>query len=345
MEKYKVALFKGLHEFETVELEKPVCGADDVLVKVTSCALCTLEQRIYSGLFKRYPYAGGHEVAGIVESTGARVKGVKPGDKVALRLLHSCGECYQCRTGHPNLCVDQYYAQLHEGYSGAGGLAEYLCVPKTHVYKLAEDTDMDRACLAEPLACCIHSVNAANIYFGEDVVVIGAGVMGLLHVQLAKMRGARVIVTDIDSGRLEKAKAVGADVVINPAQEDSVARVKEETEGRGADAVLCTLAISSLAADSIAMAGKEGRVVFYSAFHPDLPVEFSPSQVHSFEQKIIGALNPTPADFTAAARMLSYGLIDVDCIISDKVPMTEIDRAFAEAVDSSTFRIIVKPQL
>lgn len=343
METYKVSIHSGVREMETRILQKREPAGDEVLLKVTSCAICTLEQRIWKGVIARYPYAGGHEAAGIVEAVGPDVKGVKPGDKAAARLLNSCGECYYCRSGHENLCVASFVAHTHSGVMGAGGFAEYMTVSAKAVYKLADDVDLDHAALAEPLACCVHSIRNARIQLGDDVVVIGAGIMGALHIRLAKMSGARVIVSELDPVRMDVARKMGADIVINANEADPIAQVKELTEGRGADAVFCTVATSAVAKQAVDMAGKLGRVVMYTSFFPDLPIEISPTKLHSGEQILTGSVNPNPVDFLTATRLLSRKLIDVSSLISDRVPMAEIDRAFREAVEPNTYRIIVKP--
>ena len=174
-------------------------------------------------------------------------------------------------------------------------------------------------------------------------VVIGAGIMGALHIRLAKMGGARVIVSELDPARMDVARKMGADIVINASEADPIAQVKELTEGRGADAVFCTVATSAVAKQAVDMAGKLGRVVMYTSFFPDLPIEISPTKLHSGEQILTGSVNPNPVDFLTATRLLSRKLIDVSSLISDRVPMAEIDRAFREAVEPNTYRIIVKP--
>ena len=215
---YKVSIHSGVREMETRILQKREPAGDEVLLKVTSCAICTLEQRIWKGVIARYPYAGGHEAAGIVEAVGPDVKGVKPGDKAAVRLLNSCGECYYCRSGHENLCVASFVAHTHSGVMGAGGFAEYMTVSAKAVYKLADDVDLDHAALAEPLACCVHSIRNARIQLGDDVVVIGAGIMGALHIRLAKMSGARVIVSELDPVRMDVARKMARTSSSTPAK-------------------------------------------------------------------------------------------------------------------------------
>ena len=342
MDTYKVSVMEDAGEIEFRELEKKQPTGKQVLIKVDSCAICTMEQRVYRGIMKYYPFAGGHEVAGIVEAVGPEEKHIKTGDKVAVRLLTSCGECFYCRNGHENQCEISFIAKTHEGLNGPGGLAEYMLVDGESVYKLSDDVNLEHAALTEPLACVVHSIRRGQIDLGDDVVVAGCGIMGALHIELAKRRGARVICTEVDDERIEIAKSVGADVVINSSKENVVEKVKELTGGRGADVVFCTVPVASVAEDCVNMAGKLGRIVFYTSFHPDKPIEISPSKIHSGEQIITGTVNPSRADFLTSTRLISSHMINFDNLISDRVPLEEIDRAFKEAIDPHTYRIIVK---
>ena len=222
METFKVAVLEGEKNIVFHEAQKREPDDKQVLVKVDSCAICTLEQRFYTGVMNRYPFAGGHEASGVVEAVGKKVAGVKPGDKVAIRLLNSCGECYYCRNGHENQCVKSFIAETQECAMGPGGLAEYMMVSAADVYKVADDADLAHVSLTEPLACCVHSIENGQIELGNDVVVIGIGIMGALHIQLAKLKGARVIACELDEKRLEVAKKMGADVLVNSGKVDAV---------------------------------------------------------------------------------------------------------------------------
>lgn len=341
MRKYKVNVISQERETKFMELDLKSPAPTQVLVKVKNCAICTLEQRIYSGVMKRYPFAGGHEVSGIVEEIGEAVSGISLGNKVAIRLLTSCGICYYCRSGHENQCIVSFKAAIHNNISGPGGMAEYMLVDAKDVFVLSENVDLTHAALTEPLACCVHSIENADIRLAEDVVVIGVGIMGALHIQLAKLRGARVIACEMDCARLEMAKKMGADIVINSREGNVVEKVKALTGNRGADVVFCTAAIPQVAQDSVEMLGKLGRVVFYSSFHPDDPISLNANLVHSNEVRITGAVNPNIRDFHTAARLLSEGLVDVSLCISDVVPLSEIDQAYQRALDPSSFRVVV----
>ncbi|KUO73351.1 MAG: sorbitol dehydrogenase [Clostridia bacterium BRH_c25] len=339
---YKVAVISGERKLEVVEKDLKKPEGRQVLVKIQACAICTLEQRIYAGSMKRYPFAGGHEMAGYVVEVGEKVSNIKPGDKVAMRMLTACGECYYCRSGHENQCLISFKAATHEGLNGPGGFSEYMMVDSTMVYKFSDDIDYKYAALTEPLACCVHSVKNANIQLSNDVVVIGVGIMGAFHIMLAKLCGARVIACEIDNDRLELAKKLGADIVINTKETDGIEEIKSLTEGRGADVVFCTVANATIAANSIAMAGKLGRVVFYSSFHPDLPINFNPNSIHYSEIIVTGSVNPGMKDFLTASRLLSKKIINPSLIISGELPFERIEEAFEMALDPKTFRIIVK---
>ena len=240
--KIKAVAFKDIKQVELVERETPDLRPDEVLVKVHAVALCTMEQRLFTGALKMPMLAtGGHEVAGEIAAMGSAINKKKwaEHDRVVVRLLFNCGECYYCRTGHTNMCEKSKSRPVRENLlpGPGGGLADYVIVNAASLFKIPDTLTYEEACLTEPLACVVHSVNRANIQLGEDVVVIGGGIMGQYHVMLAKRKGARVILSEVDPARAELAKKLGADVVFNPIEVDPVEFVKSVTEGRGADVV------------------------------------------------------------------------------------------------------------
>jgi L-iditol 2-dehydrogenase len=301
-----------------------------------------MEQRVYLGVMKYYPFAGGHELSGTVVETGDKVTQLKAGDKVAARLLTNCGECYYCRNGNENQCVISFKASTHEGLNGPGGLAEYMLLDSRSLFKMSDNVNMAHAALAEPLACCVHSIGNGRIDLGNDVVVIGVGIMGAFHIQLAKLRGARVIACEVDPDRLAVAKMAGADILVNSKEENAIEKVRECTEGRGADVVFCTTALTKLASEAVEMAGKLGRVVLYSSFHPKNPIDLDVDKIHYSERILTGSVNPNIRDFHVATRLISSGLVNPTGLISEIVPFDQLTHAFERAVDPKTYRIIVK---
>ncbi|SCY05618.1 alcohol dehydrogenase catalytic domain-containing protein [Alkaliphilus peptidifermentans] len=343
MDKYKVSILTGVNETKIYELNKREPIGKEVLVKVDCCAICTLEQRVYDGVRKLYPFAGGHEIAGTVEKLGEDVKNIKIGDKVAVRTLNTCGECYYCRSGNENQCVVSYKSTIHEGFLGPGGFAEYVMVNAKSIYKVADDVDLKHAALTEPLACCIHSVNQADINLGDDVVVVGVGIMGALHIQLSKLKGARVIACEIDDSRLEVAKKMGADVVINSTDMNNViSEINKLTDNRGADVVFCTVPSTQVASDCIKITGKLGRAIMYTSFHPDNPVEVSVNHIHSSEMVITGAVSPKNVDFLTATKLISNKSIDLSHLITSTEKLCNIDEAYKKALSPTAYRIIVE---
>lgn len=247
----KTAAVTGPKTCEILELTTPDLGRGEVLVKVHAVALCTLEQRIFRGAVKMpLPCTGGHEVAGEIAALGPGVntKLWTEGQRVAVRLLYNCGECYYCRTGRTNMCERAQKKPVREGLlPGPGGLFDYIVADAASLFKIPDTLSYEEACLTEPLACCVHSVGRANIQLGEDVVIIGGGIMGQYHVMLAKRKGARVILSEVDPTRRALAEKLGADITLNPMEQDPVEFVKGITDGRGADVVFNTTAIPSVA--------------------------------------------------------------------------------------------------
>lgn len=243
----KTAAVTGPKTCEILELTTPDLGRGEVLVKVHAVALCTLEQRIFRGEVKMpLPCTGGHEVAGEIAALGPGVntKLWAEGQRVAVRLLYNCGECYYCRTGRTNMCERAQKKPVREGLlPGPGGLCDYIVVDAASLFKIPDTLTYEEACLTEPLACCVHSVGRADIQLGEDVVIIGGGIMGQYHVMLAKRKGARVILSEVDPARRVLAENLGADITLNPMEQDPVEFVKGITDGRGADVVFNTTAI------------------------------------------------------------------------------------------------------
>ena len=341
MVKYKVSLITSERKIEIQEIELEEPADNQVLLKIETCAICTLEQRLYRGAMKNYPFAGGHEAAGKVVKIGKNVKSVKEGDRAAIRLLTNCGECYYCRTGRENQCNFSFNAMTHKGINGPGGLSEYMMTDSRAVFRVNDDLDPHFAALAEPLACCVHSVRNGKIGLGDDVVVIGAGIMGALHIKLAKMQGARVIVSEVDEERLKIAKKMDADILINSKNIDLKEKIMEITEGRGADVVFCTAALPSLADEAIKITGKLGRVVLYSSFHPKDPIQLDVNAVHYSEMVITGSVNPGINDFNTAIRLLSLGFINLDDLITGSYPFEKINDAFEKAIMPGSYRVLV----
>lgn len=341
----KVGAITGVKQAKVMEIAKPKIKNDEVLVRIKACALCTFEQRIFDGTKDYgYPYLGGHEVAGIIEEIGSDINENvwHPGQKVAVRTLDFCCECDFCKLGETTMCteVGKSGRRVPE-MEGIGGLAEFLVAKPKGLFTLHDDQSLIEASLVEPLACVIHSIEKANIQFGDTVVIIGAGIMGLLHLQLARLKGAEVFVLEVDESRRKKALSLGASAVSNPLETDSIEYVKSVTDGKGAEVVICTPAISKVAEDAVKMLSKVGKLVIYGSFHPDTPLSISPNLIHYSQLTVTGVVNPGAADFVRATRMLNKGVVCLDDYIDAKFSIDDIQKAYDTSISPNTYRVVV----
>lgn len=322
----------------------PLCGRE-VLVKVHAVALCTLEQRIFSGEVRMpYPCTGGHELAGEIVGMGPLVDTQlwKTGDRAAVRLLYNCGECHQCRSGRTNMCEHSRHKPVRDGLlPGPGGLCDYIVVDSSQLFPIPESLPYEQACLTEPLACVVHSINRADISLADDVVVVGAGIMGQLHVRLSKMRGARVIVCEMDALRRKMALDGGADFVVDPLAQDASQTVFDILGGRGADVVFNTVAVPGALQQAFMMVGRAGKLIQYSSVHPDAPIQVSAQSLHEGQITLTGSISPTVEDFYTANRLLSAKLIDLSPFIQKTFPFNEAASAFGLATRKGSFRVII----
>jgi len=344
--KVKTVAVTGEKQTQIMDLETPDLNYGEVLVKVHAVALCTLEQRIFRGEVKMpLPCTGGHEVSGEIAKLGpgVNVKKWSEGQRVAVRMLYNCGECHYCRTGRTNMCERAQKKPTREGLLiGPGGLCDYIIVKPADLFPIPDSISYEEAALAEPLACCVHSVQKANPQFGDTVVVIGGGIMGLNHVMLCKRKGCRVIMSEVDAERRALAEKLGADITFSPIEKDPVEFVKSVNEGRGADVVFNTTAIPAVVPQAIAMTGKFGKMVQYSSMHPDAPTPVSPQMLHGDEVILTGSISPTGEDFYTANRLINYGIIDMKPVIAATFKFEDAQKAFEKAITPGTFRCIIK---
>lgn len=342
----KVAVFTDTHKIELKECPIPQVSEDKILVKIDACAICTWEQRVYKGIKKvDFPFIGGHEMVGHIVEMGANVdkRAWKVGDNVSLGVMLACGNCYFCKTGNSQSCEHFDHSKQLPGlpYHGMGGFSEYLVMSPDNLFHYYNVTP-EEASITEPLSCVLHSVETADIQLGDNVTVIGCGIMGLLHVVLSLRRGASVIVSDVNEERLALAKKLGAHYAINPAKEDLKKRVFEITRGLGAQVVFDTTPIAAVAQDAFKCASQMGKVVLYSSFYPDSPVSFSPDTLHKHANQIQGTANSNSRDFIRATRMISEGVVDMKPFVSEVYDFKDVEKALESAVKGDKFRVVLK---
>lgn len=342
----KTLVFTGERQIELREYPIPEVSDNKVLVKVDACAICTWEQRVYTGVKKvEYPFIGGHEMVGKIIKMGKNVdrRQWSEGDFVAVGVTLPCKNCYQCKSGNEQNCEHFDHSRQQEGLpeKGMGGMSSHLLVSPDNLFHIS-NVSPEEATITEPLSCVLHSVETAQIEFGDVVVVIGCGIMGLLHTLLSIRRGACVIVSDINEERTKLALELGASYAVNPAKENLEEKVKEITGGIKAQVVFDTTPISAVAEDAVKSVANNGRLVLYSSFYPDTPISISPDWLHKSAAKLLGTANSNTVDFTKATRLLSQGIIDVKPFVSEVYELEEYKQAFESAIKGDKFRVVIK---
>lgn len=340
----KAVAVTGKKKVEILEVNNPVPGHGQVLIKIHSCLLCTWEQRIFSGESSmNLPFIPGHEAAGeIVSIPTGTITTFKPGDHVVFKTLDDCGHCTFCYQGFNNLCSGTPEKRAYGDIPASGGLAEYINLDVSKVFPVSKDISFSEAAFTEPLACCVHSVRRVNPDFGETVVVIGAGLMGMLHLKLSLLRGCRVIMIEPREDRRKRALKVGAHFTIDPVNEDSKKIITDLTNGNGVEYIFFTATKSSIAADAFNLLKKMGTIVYYGSFHPNDPIQIDPNKIHYGEYVITGSYSPSTIDFYIASNLLSKRLVAVKDFLSEEWNVKDAQKAMERSIDPDTFRVAIK---
>ena len=336
----RAAVLTAPERLELQEVPTPVPGPGEVLVRLEYCGICTLEQRLYSGATKMpLPLIPGHEASGIVERSGESLFSPLPaGTPVALDLVTRCGECYYCRTGQSNLCLNRFQG----GRKVLGGFGEYIAVAAKQVFPVPAGVPLAEAAFAEPVACCIRSLKKVGVSLAEDLLVVGAGPMGLIHLMVAQCLGARVFVSDPDPARREKARELGAFLSIDPGAADLPKLVKSHTEGRGADAAVVASPAHEALKSALDSVSKNGRVNIYTSYsdRPAIPVDAN--TVHRDQTLITGSEGRTEHDFLLAVRLISYRKLNLAPLISGFTRFQNLDEGMRAAMSPATYRVLLE---
>ncbi len=324
--KMRAALLYGVGDLKVGEVDRhALTHPDDVLIRIHACGICPSDLRVYTGVRKPMrglPYTPGHEWAGEVIAVGEGVKGFSVGDRVVPSWRVVCGKCYYCVRGIYNFCENLVQGRVR------GGFAEYGVAIAESLLKIPEGVSYQEASFCEPLACCIAGSQYCHIPFGANVVVVGAGPIGLMHVQLAKISGARVIVSDLVGARLEKAREVGADALINAGQVDPVQRVKDLTDGRGADVIIVAVGAPKAQQQALEMAGLCATINYFAGTYPPATIPLDPNLIHYKQIRLTGTHDFSPLDFRNALRFIELGMVKVAPLVSHALPLDQVKEGF-----------------
>lgn len=330
--------------------EDPVPGPGEIVVRVRAAGVCATDVRIFAFGHKRIP-AGtprilGHEIAGEVEALGQGVEGLHRGDRVAVAPNFGCGRCEQCTAGWTNLCPD------HEaiGISLDGGFAERVRVParavvQGNVVRLPDRLSDGEAALVEPVSCCLAAQEGISLGPGDLALVIGAGPLGMMHVLLARMRGAdRVMVSGFPDERLALARQCGADETFDPRRQDLGAAVLRATGGRGVDAVLVAAPSNRAAEEAMSVAAKRGRISFFAGqAGSDSRIQIDANAIHYRQLVLTGTSGSNVRQFRTALELVAEGRLDVRPLITDRLPLASVRAALERTQTHREMRLILDP--
>ena len=344
--KAKTAVLTAVETAGVIDRELPELSEHDVLVKIDANNICTSEYGAFNGARKRpLPLVFGHEWAGTVVDVGSAVDSVAVGDYIASGYQYDpysepsregrTSECTKLQSAdHPN----------PDGYFGNAGCANYAVAKEVACYKIDKGVDPSVAALLEPLGTCCAGFRRFGVEYGQTVVVIGAGTMGVLNALVAKAHGCRVIITEMMPKKLETAARLGLET-IDVSKYDPVEKVRELTGGKGADGVIIAVGASGAYAQALEIAKeKRAHLLIFAAGYPAPKWELDPNTVHYRRMVIVGSYGADAVDFREAASMINMGAADFSQLVEEKIPLDKIQEAFEEACKPGMYRISVQCQ-
>jgi 2-desacetyl-2-hydroxyethyl bacteriochlorophyllide A dehydrogenase len=319
----KAQVLHGPSSLQFEEVGRPSGGDGRVVVRITHSGICGTDWKIFNGSIPvKYPRIMGHEMAGEVVDAGASTQ-VRVGDRVIIDPETYCGQCFHCNVGQTHLCPNGTLI----GRDQNGGFAEYLAVPPSQAFRLPASMDVRVAPMIQVLTTCLHAQRQVDIFPGDSVVVLGLGVTGQLHVQLAKARGARVIGVTRSAEKRALAEKLGADLTI-AGGDDAIEQVRAATNGRGPDLTIETTGVMKQLAESVNMTRFGGKVLMfgiYTAKEGALPFY----DLYFKEVSLISARVAKAEDYPACVALVERGQVRLEPLISDVMPLSELGAAIA----------------
>jgi len=340
----RVAVWYNNRDVRIEERPVPRIGPGEMLVRIIASGICGSDVMEWYRL-DRAPLILGHEIAGEVVVVGEGVKIYKVGDRVAVAHHVPCNTCHYCLSGNHTVCDT-----LRRTNFDPGGFAEYVRLPAINVergvFPLPDDMSFEEATFIEPLACVLRGQRRANLHPGQSVLVIGSGISGLLHVQLAKALGAgRIVAVDINDYRMEAAKKFGADAVIN-ADEFSPDRMREVNAGWLADLVIvCTGAVTAVN-QALASVERGGTVLFFAPTAPGVTVPISINDLFwRTDITLTTSYAGSPADYANALKLIQARRLSVREMITHRLGLAETGLGFKLVAEAKkSIKVIIEPQ-
>lgn len=331
MNTMKTLVFHGPGDIRLESRKIPAPGPGELLIRVKAAGVCGTDIRIYRGTKKlEAPRIIGHEFAGDIVEVGTEVKGFFLGERVTVYPMIACNNCYACKQGRSNICVNR----ITLGYEIDGGFAEYVRIPAAalangNVSKLPEKVSYEEGAISEPLAAAYNGIKRANVQPGNSVLIAGAGPLGLLHTQFAKMHGAGLIViSEPQAKKRMQAEIFGANAVVDPVNENLHERIMQLTCGMGMDIVIADVGIPEVIEETLEFVKKGGTYVIFAGCPAESPITIDPNLIHYKELVLTGSSAANPEYQRKMLQMIAEGQIDLKAVISNVFPAERWKEAF-----------------
>jgi L-iditol 2-dehydrogenase len=312
------------------------------------CNICTTDYQLWEARrsTRPFPIAAGHEWSGDVVAIGEEVTLFKVGDRVANCAI-KCGECINCRMGRPEECLGpRFKSSSKSKYFGYRNFSNYNIFKQSQLIKMNNDIPAECCAMLEPVSTAVGGMMKLGAKPGDNVVVLGAGTMGIVNASVYHALGYRVIITELMDNKLERAASLGWAEVIDSKNEDTVAKVFELTDGLGADVVIPAVGVSAAYEQAFKLLKKyDGRYLLFAAGYPAPELKIDPNEIHYNRTSIIGTYGGTIEDIVLAAKLINSKMVD-PCFALEKefIPLRQIQDAYARAATPGTYRISVDLQ-
>ena len=332
------------YRIKEIEDLKPEEG--ELIVKVKSSGICSSDVKMAKRghpILDLYglPFIGGHEFSGEVIELGENVQDVKIGNKVVVSWITPCLECYYCKLGLFQFCLEAKDTLIQPA-----GFSEKVKIPKklqkTRIFKFSDRITYEQAAMTEPVACALNGINNAGVKIADTVVILGMGFMGLLLLQLAKLAGAaNIIAVDAVKKRLNIAKELGANYVINFKEEDTEKAVMHLTENFGADVVIEAVGHISAYRQAVMLGRKGSTVLYFGGLASGLMLDIDPNIIHYKQLTVKGSYSYTTNTFKDALKLIETGRVELSKLITDRYKLDDLKEAVKRASGSDSLKVML----
>jgi L-iditol 2-dehydrogenase len=337
-----VAVYYNNRDVRIQEMPMPEIAEDELLLKVMACGVCGSDVIEWYRVPKA-PRVLGHEATGVIAKAGSKVQQYRAGDRVFVSHHVPCNECRYCLRGHHTACET-----LHTTNYYPGGFSQYIRVPRINVehgvYKLPEDMSFEGGTFIEPLACVVRGQRLAGVQKEDTVLVIGSGISGLLHVQLAKFhRVKKIVAADINSYRLEMAKKLGAHHTVN-AKENLPEKLKEINGGRLADQVIVCTGATQAALTALECVDKGGSILFFAVPDPSVKLPVPITEFWRNEITVKTSYGAAPRDLEESLAILAGKNVNVKHMVTHRLGLRQAAEGFRLMADAgASLKVIIEP--